>query len=740
MLVDGFPVNDPLTGRADLSRISSRDVERVTLLPGAQTVRAGKPGGGRRDRGRDPARRSGPKDRAGPASHGARGIAARRAPPARWRSAASASGSPRASPTRCPRCAAAARPSAGTPAGEQYAAFAPLAGPVELVAARTLNPIAACPARPPIRRPRPRPRTARCCSAPRRADGSAQRSLQWIEARAADPAPPTGPAYDSYTHGVGGTLDVGLRGPVAGGPLGRRRRGSRRGPRRSASLATASAPVRRSPMPRSASTRRSIAAGRPFQPVARRSGSMCWTGRRSRCERAPRRGLAARAHRGHRRGGQRRHAAGARGSLLPRGRRRPASIPTSAPSACAGSSRPGCAASCGPAASSDRSLRGFAGRVGDMVIWAPDFRFIWSPRNFDVRRRGGEATLALRPLHGAPRSSGGGHLQPPSPTTIPGGAQVQYRPRVTYDAPVAPGRSAPGRADLRWHRIGARFPNSAGTNPRPAFSLVDVGARAPTGRGARPPGRGSRSDRPPRRIHRRVSQRPAAALSLTLTLRSHEHASAARRSARSSHSPLATACADTNAPLPEPQEVLLAVNSTANTLSIVPVDAPELGASRCRSAARRPTPVGVSAREARSRSCRSASTTPSRSWTSGPPPCSDRSRCPTTRAPPASPWWTTRSRTSGNPNINTVSRVNYLTGETSEVPVGVYPQGLVFTRGKVFVLNGNLMNFAPAGPSWLTVVDPATNAVRRRHRLDSAHRRGQCRVRRRSAAMGCSTS
>ena len=30
-------------------------------------------------------------------------------------------------------------------------------------------------------------------------------------------------------------------------------------------------------------------------------------------------------------------------------------------------------------------------------------------------------------------------------------------------------------ADVRWHRIGQRFPNGAGTNPRPAFSLLDVG-------------------------------------------------------------------------------------------------------------------------------------------------------------------------------------------------------------------------------------------------------------------------
>jgi vitamin B12 transporter len=118
------------------------------------------------------------------------------------------------------------------------------------------------------------------------------------------------------------------------------------------------------------------------------------------------------------------------------------------------------------------SLRGFVGQVGDMVIWAPDFRFIWSPRNFDVRRRGGEASLALRPLPG---------LRLDATATWAavtydhaGGAQVQYRPRVTYAAGGGWTRG-PWGVDLRWHRIGARFPNSAGTNPRPAISLLDVG-------------------------------------------------------------------------------------------------------------------------------------------------------------------------------------------------------------------------------------------------------------------------
>ena len=59
---------------------------------------------------------------------------------------------------------------------------------------------------------------------------------------------------------------------------------------------------------------------------------------------------------------------------------------------------------------------------------------------------------------------------------------------------------------------------------------------------------------------------------------------------------LALGCADTNAPLPDPTEVLLVVNSTANTLSIVPVEntgqvvSVPLGGTT-------PTPVGVSARK-----------------------------------------------------------------------------------------------------------------------------------------------
>lgn len=68
-----------------------------------------------------------------------------------------------------------------------------------------------------------------------------------------------------------------------------------------------------------------------------------------------------------------------------------------------------------------------------------------------------------------------------------------------------------------------------------------------------------------------------------------------------------------------------------------------------------------------------------------------------------------------NPNLNTVTRIDLLTGDTASIAVGRYPQGLIGTRGSLFVVNGNVMacgqpgGLCSLGASWLTVVDPATN-------------------------------
>jgi hypothetical protein len=63
-----------------------------------------------------------------------------------------------------------------------------------------------------------------------------------------------------------------------------------------------------------------------------------------------------------------------------------------------------------------------------------------------------------------------------------------------------------------------------------------------------------------------------------------------------------------------------------------------------------------------------------------------------------------------NPGLNSVTRINYLTGDTASVAVGVRPLGVVFTRGRLFVINSNSDGAGdPLGESWITVIDPTTN-------------------------------
>lgn len=171
---------------------------------------------------------------------------------------------------------------------------------------------------------------------------------------------------------------------------------------------------------------------------------------------------------------------------------------------------------------------------------------------------------------------------------------------------------------------------------------------------------------------------------------------------------LNAACADTNAPAPEPTEALLVVNSTAATLSIVPVDNPAAGV-QVPLGGTTPTPVGVSAL---------GRTALVPLGLDNAVAVVDLVDAKVTRTIPLPE----NSGATGsaivddsiafvaNPNLNTVSRVNYLAGTSIETPVGVYPQGIIYARGRIFVLNGNLVNFAPAGPSWLTVLDPKTSA------------------------------
>jgi hypothetical protein len=187
---------------------------------------------------------------------------------------------------------------------------------------------------------------------------------------------------------------------------------------------------------------------------------------------------------------------------------------------------------------------------------------------------------------------------------------------------------------------------------------------------------------------------------------------------------LSVACAEASAPLPPAEEVLLVINSTEASLQIIPVDAPT-SSIKVPLGGTTPTPVGVSSRGG---------------WAIVPMGLDnavvvvDLTQGVVERTIPLE----ANSGATGsaiiddsiayvsNPGLNTVTRINYLTGDTASVDVGVFPQAVIAARGKVFVVNGNLVNFAPAGPSWITVIQPAGVG----DRLHPFARSRQCRLRR----------
>lgn len=475
VLVDGFPVNDPLTGRADLRRISSREVASVTLVPGAQTVRSGS----RAVAGVlliETRHEIHPEGAAWAASYGERGA---RLGGSTGGLTVTASGERLADdfPYTVPAVRGGGEATRGNAGGEQYNAALTLTGPVEVVARATASERGL-----PGTTTNPTPSAHggdRSVQVGARTTGhlAVSASVEWIETTARDPAPPTGLPYDSDTHGVGATGALGHRVPVSVGPWGgsltitAEGRADRFGGDevRSGTSFTQAALHADARLTRGTATRWSLA------PAVRLDG---WTGAIG-----PR--LSARVDAGWQRGGTA-ITLGAGSAVTPpvladlffrEGvgvRVNPDLRPERVRWEIEGSLRHELPS--GPAV----GLRLFAGQVADMIIWAPDFRFIWSPRNFDVVRRGGELTLDWAPRRDL-RLTGGGTYAAVTYDT-PGGAQVEYRPRVTYDGAAiwSPGLWA---IDLRWHRIGRRYPNSAGTNPRDAFDLLDAGLERRVGGG-----------------------------------------------------------------------------------------------------------------------------------------------------------------------------------------------------------------------------------------------------------------
>jgi hypothetical protein len=167
-------------------------------------------------------------------------------------------------------------------------------------------------------------------------------------------------------------------------------------------------------------------------------------------------------------------------------------------------------------------------------------------------------------------------------------------------------------------------------------------------------------------------------------------------------------CADTNAPPPEPIELLLVVNRQSSSLSIVSVDGTDSPTVVALGAPGSPTTVAARERIAvvpmgegdavavvdliARRLIR-------------------RIRLGEGSGATGALMVSDSVAYVANPGLNTIVRINVYTQEIAEVPVGVSPQGFAFARGRLFVLNGNLDETGePAGSGWITVINPATNA------------------------------
>ena len=119
------------------------------------------------------------------------------------------------------------------------------------------------------------------------------------------------------------------------------------------------------------------------------------------------------------------------------------------------------------------SAEAYKGDMKGMIVWLPDFRFVWSPRNTDVLRSGGEARLEVE-LPRAGMSIGGSFslTRATYDRDASDDVQVAYRPR--YGASVsADWRRGPWSFRFASRHTGARFPVPSPVNELDGFWVTD---------------------------------------------------------------------------------------------------------------------------------------------------------------------------------------------------------------------------------------------------------------------------
>ena len=467
VLVDGFPLNDPYTGRADLRRISTASVRRVVLEPGQHTARYG----ARAVAGVlriELAARVRPELSLWSTTQGAQGGAV-------------AAGGGRAAATLMrdelpdryaydvPAVRGGGTGTRTNAGGTIWSLTGRYDGPVEL-SLRGSRSVRGVPG--PVTNPTPNAGASDwslLVGARTRGAWQVSASFEMLSTRFRDPAPPVGPAYDAETGGIGAGLELARGFPAAGGRwtaavLARHDRFHGDGVRDGAAFSRGGLRVSGSLDP----------GGRiHLTPVAR----LDWWDGLDRPVASTRLDLAAEL------GGVQLDLGAGNGvsapvlaDLLFRGGNGVRVNPDLKPERVVWEIEGGLrAAGAVAGARVSAGVRAYDGRVADLVLWglSPGFGFVWIPRNFDVRRRGGEVTLEVEPLAGL-TLRGTGALSAVTHDR-PGGAHVLYRPRYTGEA-SAEWRRGRWAASARWHYIGSRYPNNSGLNPLAGFALFDLGA------------------------------------------------------------------------------------------------------------------------------------------------------------------------------------------------------------------------------------------------------------------------
>ncbi len=101
------------------------------------------------------------------------------------------------------------------------------------------------------------------------------------------------------------------------------------------------------------------------------------------------------------------------------------------------------------------AISAYRGDIDALILWSPDFRFVWRPDNFDVSRRGADASLRVAlPSQAVALTLAGSVVDVRYRGAVLAG-QVIYRPRLTGSATLAVRRGA-SDAQVSLQATGAR--------------------------------------------------------------------------------------------------------------------------------------------------------------------------------------------------------------------------------------------------------------------------------------------